>query len=90
MTTPQTFTFKHYTDPGHGWVAVKKKFLEEIGIADQITSYSYMKGQTAYLEEDQDASTLYNTLKGMGHDMVFLTKNTNKPHPIRSYEMYKV
>ena len=55
-----TFTF--HSDAGHGWVEVPLAVLKDLGIADKITSYSYMRtctrdGVTAYLEEDCDAGT---------------------------------
>ena len=43
-------------DAGHEWLAVRKSELEELGIADQISAYSYQKGSTAYLEGDCDAA----------------------------------
>ena len=42
----------YFTDPGHGWVSVKIDVLKTLGIADQISHYSYMRGSSAYLEED--------------------------------------
>ena len=42
-------------DSGHAWLAVKRKELDVLGIADLITSCSYVKGSTVYLEEDVDA-----------------------------------
>lgn len=51
----KTFTF--YSDPGHGWVKVHREVLRDLGIDRQITHYSYMSQQYAYLEEDLDAST---------------------------------
>jgi hypothetical protein len=47
------------TDPGHGWLAVPFAELRSLGIAEQITHYSYLSrdGRTAYLEEDCDLST---------------------------------
>ena len=47
----------YYTDPSHGWLKVPKHVLRKLGIEDKITSYSYMKGEYAYLEEDQDLGT---------------------------------
>lgn len=52
-----TYTF--HEDGGHGWLAVPIKELTTLGIADKITSYSYVKGDTAYLEEDCDLSTFF-------------------------------
>jgi len=55
--------FKFYSDPGHGWLAVKLALLHKLEIADAITHYSYVKGKTVYLEEDSDVTTLFTTLK---------------------------
>jgi hypothetical protein len=48
----QTF----FTDGGHGWLKVTKTRLEKLGIADKISSCSFMRGSYAYLEEDCDFS----------------------------------
>ena len=57
---------KYYTDPGHGWVAVKRKLLNDLGIADKITYFSYQKGQTVYLEEDCDLATFATAMNLRG------------------------
>lgn len=80
---------KYYTDPGHGWVAVKKSMLVKLGIADKISVYSYMKGKTAYLEEDDDASKLVDMLKSSGIAYELVEKYSDRS-PIRSYERYMV
>jgi hypothetical protein len=54
-------TYIFHSDPGHGWMAVKRKELIEMGILHTITAYSYQKGKTVYLEEDCDASTFFET-----------------------------
>lgn len=81
-------TLKFYADPGHGWVAVKRKMLDELGIADKITSYSYQKGKTAYLEEDLDLGTLLTALGERGIGVKFTEKHTNRYSPIRNYYRY--
>lgn len=81
---------KYYTDPGHGWVAVKKSMLVELGIADKISIYSYMKGNTAYLEEDNDASKLVDMLKSSGVQYSLVEKHTDRRHPIRNYQSYSI
>lgn len=78
-----------YTDPGHGWAAVKKSKLVELGIADKVSSYSYERGETAYLEEDCDLSLLVGALKANGITPVWVDKHTDRRHPIRSYATYK-
>ena len=80
---------KFYSDPGHGWAAVKRKLLIDLDIADKISPYSYQKGQTVYLEEDCDLSVLIDTLKSKGNTIDFKNKHTNNRSPIRTYESYK-
>lgn len=79
---------KFYSDPGHGWAAVKMKTLVDLGIANKITPYSYMRGKTAYLEEDCDLSTFVNACKAQGITPTFIDKHTDASHPIRSYAVY--
>jgi hypothetical protein len=43
-------------DSGHEWLAVKQDELINLGIADQISAFSYVKGGTVYLEGDCDAA----------------------------------
>ena len=49
-------TYIWAVDAGHEWLAVRKSELEQLGIAHQISAYSYQKGSTAYLEGDCDAA----------------------------------
>ena len=56
----KTKMFKYYSDSGHGWLAVKLTVLAELGLTDRITGSSYVKGKTAYLEEDGDLFTFKN------------------------------
>jgi hypothetical protein len=80
-------SFKVYSDPGHGWIAVKLKVLSELGLShSDFTCYSYRKGKTIYLEEDCDASKFISTwVKKFGVKPNFIEKYTNKRSPIRSY-----
>jgi hypothetical protein len=50
-------TFVMHEDAGHGWLEVPYSALVALGITKEITGYSYRKGNTVYLEEDQDAMT---------------------------------
>lgn len=83
--------FKFYPDAGHGWLAVKRKLLIELGILNKITGYSYQKGQTVYLEEDCDASTFIDALKekGIEYDIIH-PNNWPDRSPIRSYEYFQM
>ena len=79
---------KFYSDPGHGWAAVKRKFLEDLGILDKISTFSYQKGKTVYLEEDCDLSTLISILRQKSIEVDWQDKHTNKYSPIRSYHHF--
>ena len=46
--------YKFHSDPSHGWLAVTRKDLQELGVLEKISKYSYQKGTTVYLEEDCD------------------------------------
>ena len=85
-------TFKFYYDDGHGWLAVKKKYLKELGIADKISQYSYQKGLTAYPEEDCDMEVF---VKAMMESFDLHLSDFSLVHvrhdgrsPIRSYSRY--
>ena len=46
--------YDFYSDPSHGWLKVSLKELVSLGIESDISRYSYIKGENAYLEEDCD------------------------------------
>jgi len=49
--------YNFFNDPGHGWLEVPRREIVLLGIADQITGFSYVNRDMVYLEEDQDMST---------------------------------
>ena len=55
--------FNFHSDAGHGWLAVKLSLVRELGLAGKISKYSYMQGNSAYLEEDLDAGLFINAFK---------------------------
>ena len=79
----------YYTDPGHGWVAVKRAHLIALGIENQVSQFSYQRGATVYLEEDCDASLYFAALKREGIVPQCVEKHTDRYHQIRSYESFK-
>ena len=85
----KTFTIIVYNDPSHAWGKVKRKVLDNLGIAQQVSSHSYQYKDNVYLEEDADLSLvcrhlLFNT----DVQIKFVEKHTNKTSRIRSYERY--
>lgn len=77
-----------YCDPGHGWVKVKLSEVVKLGIHDKISSYSYMRGDNVYLEEDCDLRLLVNALKQIGITPKWEERHTDKSSKIRSYHHY--
>ena len=55
-----------HSDPGHAWLAVKLSEIKMLGIQTDISSYSYVKGKTAYLEEDCDAGKFIDAMRAKG------------------------
>jgi len=72
-----------HTDGGHGWLAVKRAELVELGILDKVSRYSYQRGDTVYLEEDCDAS-LFHHAKGFA-DCSYQETRYRDVSPVRSY-----
>lgn len=78
---------KFYSDYGHGWAAVKLALLQDLGILDKVTAYSYYRGLSAYLEEDCDLSLLISTLKAANIEYeIVVSKSNPASSPIRSYD----
>ena len=80
---------KVYTDPGHGWGAVKRDLLVKLGLVPHITSYSYQRGLTVYLEEDCDLPLLINSLKQLGITPNIEVHHNNNRSFIRSCDRFQ-
>ena len=78
-----------HSDAGHSWLAVKLADLEMLGIKTDITEYSYVKGKTAYLEEDKDATTYIEAMKSKGIDVIVRHGPPRDRSPIRSFKSYQ-
>ena len=80
-----------YSDVGHGWIKVSIKELVQLGIQNKISGYSYMRNNSAYLEEDCDLSIFFkakNLIVGQyKFEDICRIKNSNYS-TIRSYESY--
>ena len=82
-------TYIWAVDAGHEWLAVKINELVDLGIADKISSYSYQKGGTAYLEGDCDAAVFFDAYK-QKHGVEPKTKQGKHwdRQPCRSFAQY--
>lgn len=77
-----------HADPGHGWLAVKKSELVYLDVLEKITPYSYMKGDTVYLEEDLDAATFMMAYQQkFGKELKYKSSHLEKT-PIRYYSQF--
>jgi len=82
-------SIKVFADPGHAWARIAKSKLVSLGIADKISTYSYQKGENAFLEEDCDLTVLVNALRQRGYEVKFNESHTNRQSKIRSYNTYR-
>ena len=89
-----------HSDGGHSWLAVKRQLLVNLNLMNKISSFSYQKGNTIYLEEDCDASIFidaYLSQKGIVtsenyrelFDKSFQIRTSYKDYsPIRRYDQF--
>jgi len=78
-----------YCDPSHGWLGVPHNLVQDLGISDDISQYSYRDSNFAYLEEDGDLALFMAKAKAKGWDIAFTEKHTNHDSPIRNKPRYK-
>ena len=83
-------TIKKYfhSDSGHGWLAVKRTEVYNLGIADKITTFSYQKGKTVYLEEDTDLTTFKTALESTGVTLEIKEAKPVKRSNIRGFTRF--
>jgi hypothetical protein len=80
-------TYIFHSDPGHGWLAVKRQELKDLGILNKVSVCSYQKGQTVYLEEDCDAPLFIKAKEAKGEN-INIKESYKDNTPIRNYEPF--
>lgn len=85
----KTLTLNFHSDAGHGWLVCKKDLVIALGIAGEISRYSYQRGQTAYLEEDCDMSRFIKACQDKGVQVKLRNKYRDQS-PIRNYESFSL
>lgn len=80
--------FDVYSDPGHCWVKVRFRTLVDLNIYQNISPFSYSRGEYVYLEEDCDVPVLQNALRARDIEPKWICHHTNKSSKIRSYSPY--
>jgi len=88
-TSASSSLYVFYTDPGHGWLAVKRCELKRLGILDKITSYSYQLDDTIFLEEDCDAGIFLAAKKKVG-EIVNIKESNCSYSSIRSCQHFSL
>lgn len=79
--------FRFISDPGHGWIEVPMTMIDQLGIKQKISPYSYRNGAFAYLEEDCDAYEFVQACKSQGITPTF--NQVYEEHTaIRSYARF--
>jgi hypothetical protein len=78
-----------HTDASHGWLEVPLFDVIACGIAGKVSSYSYLKDETVFLEEDADAGLYLEQLKAQGVEFVF-SEHHRENSPIRTYARFQL
>jgi hypothetical protein len=86
--------YDFYEDPAHAWMKVPLSEIRSLGIDNDISQYSYMRGSNAYLEEDSDAPKFMRAVEKYEQTPFDINKRTvthisDKSSKIRSYGSYK-
>jgi hypothetical protein len=76
-------------DAGHGWGEVSIDLINELRIANQISRYSYMKGDKAYLEEDCDLPIFLNEMDKRGKKITFIEEHSNYDSWVRNLQRFE-
>ena len=74
-----------HTDSGHGWLAVPQRLMVRLGLANQISKYSYYdpESRTAFLEEDCDAPLFISAAAAAGIHLILKERVYTGDAPIR-------
>jgi hypothetical protein len=84
----KTFTIMVYSDPAHSWGKVKRQVIDNLGLAQGVSDYSYQLRDNVYLEEDCDLTKFFNTyVATTGREPKHTTIYSERCR-IRTYERY--
>ena len=85
---PRIRTFQLYSDPGHGWLKVTRGDLKRAGLIEKISSFSYQRGESVFLEEDCDLALFLSFLKREEIQFKIKESTAQKSSKIRNYTPY--
>lgn len=90
-TNNKILTRKYHRDHNNGWLCVKISELEALQIADKISNKSYMKKQSAYLDDKGDMNIYIHEIKQRGYSINTVDGKVfeKTDHPIKRFQPYK-
>lgn len=77
-----------YSDPGHGWLAVSRQELIDLGVMHMISGYSYQRKDTVYLEEDCDVAIYIDATIAKGGNYEPKVAKPAQRSRIRNYQNF--
>ena len=78
------------SDPAHAWLVLDASLIRDLGIADKISSYSYLSRGKVYLEEDCDAPRFFHAARLAGYEIAHeKEKHHNGDAPCRNFGRFK-
>lgn len=82
-------TFDLVLDSSHGWLKVPVSELERLNIVEDITTFSYVRNDMAYLEQDADMATFLTAREAEGKPVTKIKEHSrNGQSRIRKYAMF--
>jgi len=87
MTNQTIITLNFHNDGGHGWLECGRELIASTGIANDISDYSYQRGNNVYLEEDCDMPLLLDALRKRSIGVV-VNDMYEDESPVREYARY--
>ncbi len=81
-------TFKYYETNTNGYLAVKRKLLNTLGLTSKISPNSYQKGQTVYLDQDTDAPVFKQAYEAQGNVLQYSLVNHGSKSWVNTLETY--
>jgi hypothetical protein len=88
MSSKKVIKVTEHSDSQHGWMAVKRKTVQEIIGLNNVSCYSYQKGNTVYLEEDRDLTNFINAIREKGIELERRIAKHYESSPIRNYQPF--
>ena len=77
-----------FGDTGHGWAAIKRSLLVELGVEKKISSHSFQKGKVVYVEEGIDLHVFIKAMNDFSRSFEFVDHHSREYSRIRDYQAF--